>query len=125
MENGHHAREEYLGLQISVRECGDVSILDLRGRSTIDDGESDLLSGHLKKLVDTGARKLLLNLADLTKIDSSAVSVMVEAYISLKRQGGELKLLSPCGRVLEVLRVFRLLDALPSFDDETQALASF
>jgi hypothetical protein len=48
-----------VGLQISIRECGDVSILDLRGRSTIDDGESDLLSGHLKKLVDTGVRKLL------------------------------------------------------------------
>jgi hypothetical protein len=58
-----------VGLQILVRECGDVSILDLRGRSTIDDGESDLLSGHLKKFVDNGVRKLLLNLADLTKID--------------------------------------------------------
>jgi hypothetical protein len=58
-----------VGLQILVRECGDVSILDLRGRSTIDDGESDLLSGHLKNLVNNGVRKLLLNLADLTKID--------------------------------------------------------
>lgn len=65
-----------MGLQILVRECGDVSILDLRGRSTIDDGESDLLSGHLKKFVDNGVRKLLLNLADLTKIDSSCISII-------------------------------------------------
>jgi anti-anti-sigma factor len=114
-----------VGLQISIRECGDVSVLDLRGRSTIDDGESELLSKHLHDLAANGKRKVLLNLVNLTQMDSSGVSVIVETYVSLKRQGGELKLLGPCGRVLEVLTVFRLLDALPSFEDETQALASF
>ncbi len=68
-------------------------------------------------------RKLLLNLANLTQVDSSGV--IVAAYVYLKRQGGDLKLLCPCGRVLEVLTVFRLLDAIPSFEDEAQALASF
>jgi len=58
-------------------------------------------------------------------VDSSGVGVIVAAYVSLKRQGGDLKLLCPCGRVLEVLTVFRLLDTIPSFEDETQALASF
>jgi anti-sigma B factor antagonist len=114
-----------VGLEISIRECGDVSILDLRGRSTVGDGESELLSTHLRDLTANGKRKLLLNLVNLTQVDSSGASVIVETYVSLKRQGGELKLLAPCCRVLEVLRVFRLLDALPSFDDETQALASF
>ena len=114
-----------MGLQISVRECGDVSILDLRGRSTIDDGESDLLSSHLKKSVDNGVRKLLLNLADLTKIDSSGISIIVETCASLRRRGGDLKLLCPSGRVLEVLNVFRLLEVIPSFENEAQALASF
>ena len=70
-------------------------------------------------------RKLLLNLADLTQVDSSGIGVIVETYVSLKRQGGDLKLLCPCGRVLEVLTVFRLLDTIPSFEDEAQALASF
>jgi anti-sigma B factor antagonist len=88
-------------------------------------GESELLSEHLRDLTANGKRKMLLNLVNLTQVDSSGVSVIVETYVSLKRQGGELKLLAPCGRVLEVLTVFRLLDALPSFDDETQALASF
>ena len=46
-------------------------------------------------------------------------------YVSVKRSDGELKLLSPRGRVLDVLRVFRLLDVIPSFEDETNALASF
>jgi len=114
-----------VGLQISIRESADVTILDLRGRSTIDGGESELLSSRLKKLVADGVRKLLLNLADLTQVDSSGIGVIVETYVSLKRQRGELKLLCPCGRVLEVLTLFRLLDTIPSFEDEAQALASF
>ena len=108
-----------------MRECGDVSILDLLGRSTIDPGESELLSKHLRDLTATGKRKLLLNLANLSHIDSSGVSIIVEMYVSVKRSDGELKLLSPRGRVLDVLRVFRLLDVIPSFEDETNALASF
>jgi anti-anti-sigma factor len=95
------------------------------GRSTIDAGESELLSKHLRDLTATGKRKLLLNLVNLSHIDSSDVSIIVEMYVSVKRSAGELKLLSPRGRVLDVLRVFRLLDVIPSFEDETNALASF
>ena len=113
-----------IGLQISIRKSGDVTVLELRGRSTID-GESELLSSRLKELVANGVRKLLLNLVNLTQIDTSGVGIIIETYVSLKRQCGELKLLCPCGRVLEVLTVFRLLDTIPSFEDEAQALASF
>ena len=114
-----------MGLQISTRESGDVTILDLRGRSTIDGGESELLSDQLQKLVANGVRKLLLNLADLTQVDSSGVSIIVGSYVSLKRQGGDLKLLCPTGRVLEVLTVLHLLEIIPSFQDEAEGLASF
>ena len=113
-----------IDLQISIRKSGDVTILDLRGRSTID-GESELLSSCLKELVANGVRELLLNLANLTQIDTSGVGIIIETYVSLKRQGGELKLLCRCGQVLEVLTMFRLLDTIPSFEDEAQALASF
>ena len=114
-----------MGLQISIRESADVTILDLRGRSTIDGGESELLGSCLKKLVADGVRKLLLNLADLTQVDSSGVGVIIATYVSLRDQGGDLRLLCPSGRVLEVLRVLHLLEIIPSFGDETQALASF
>lgn len=114
-----------MGLQISIRESGDITILDLRGRSTIDGGESELLSSRLKELVANGVRKLLLNLADLTQVDTSGVGVIIETYISLRDRGGELKLLRPCGRVPEVFRVLRLLEFIPSFEDETQAFVSF
>jgi anti-anti-sigma factor len=120
--SGHGA---IVGLRISIRNSGDVTIVDLRGRSTINGGESELLSNRLRELIAEGVRKLLLNLADLTQVDSSGVAVIIGAYVSLRDQGGELKLLSPCGHVLEVFRVLHLLEVIPSFEDQTQALASF
>jgi anti-sigma B factor antagonist len=114
-----------MGLQISIHESGDVTIMDLRGRSTISGGESELLSGHLQELVAKGVRKLLLNVGNLSQIDSSGVGIIIETYVALKRHGGDLKLLCPSGRVLQVLNVFHLLDIIPSFDDEAEALASF
>jgi len=114
-----------VGLQISIRESAGVTILDLSGRSTIDGGESELLDKQLRKLVASGARKILLNLADLRQVDSSGVSTIVATYISLKRQGGELRILCPRGRVLEVLTLFHLLENISIFEDEAEALGSF
>jgi anti-sigma B factor antagonist len=121
----HELHEGVVGLQISLRKYDDVTILDLRGRSTINGGESELLSSRLQELLANGFRKVLLNLANLTQVDSSGISIIIETYASLKRQTGDLKLLCPRGRVLEVLDVFRLLDTIPSFENETKALASF
>ncbi len=113
-----------MGLQFSIRESGDVTILDLQGRATIG-VDSDLLSGHLEMLIANGARKLVLNLADLTQLDSSGISAISGTYVSLRLQGGSLKLLRPCGRVRAVLQVVHLLDTIPTFEDEAQALDSF
>ena len=120
-----HRTKDSMGLHISIRESGDVTIMDLQGRSTINGGESELLIGHLQELVAKGVRKLLLNIGDLSQVDSSGVSVIVQTYTSLQRRGGDLKLLCPGGRVLQVLTVLHLLEIIPSFDDEAQALASF
>jgi anti-anti-sigma factor len=111
-------------LQISIRECGDVSILDFWGKATIG-RESEFLSKQLHHLFANGQRKVLLNLANLAQIDSSSVSIIVDAYVFLKRQGGALKFLCPSCRVLEVLTVLHLTDAIPIFENEIEALASF
>lgn len=113
-----------MALQISIRTSGDVTILDLQGRATIG-GDCDLLGGHLEKFVANGAQKLLLNMAGLTQLDSSGISAITRTYVSIRDQGGSVKLLRPRGRVRTVLRVIRLLDAIPTFEDEAQALASF
>ena len=113
-----------MGLQISTRESADVTILDLQGRVTIG-VDGDVLNVHLKNLLAKGVRKLLLNLEDVTQLDSSGISAVVGAYVSLSRQGGSLKLLCPCGRVEDVLKVMHVAEFIPTFEDETQALASF
>lgn len=113
-----------MDLQIAIRERGDVSILDLLGKLTMNGGESETLSKRLRDLDVTGKRKLLLNLKNLSLIDSSGVGIVVQTYISLKRSGGELKLIAQ-GRVRDVLRVFRLQTIIPSFEDENDALSSF
>jgi len=118
------AEEDSVGLQISIRDSGDVTILDLHGRVTIG-VDSDLLQVHLKKLVAQGVRKLLLNLEDVTQLDSLGISAVVATHVSLTRQGGSLKLLCPSGRVQDVLRVIHLADFIPTFEDEAQALTSF
>jgi len=111
-----------MGLQISIRESSDVNIVDLLGRST---GESELLSRHLRELIDSGKRKLLLNLTDLAQIDTSGVGVIVHMHVSLTRRGGDLKLLGLRGPVLDVLTVAKLLDVIPNFENETSAVESF
>jgi anti-anti-sigma factor len=113
-----------LGLQISIRKSADVTILDLQGRATIG-RNNDSLNSLLRKLIDEGAQKVLVNLAGLAQVDSSSLSTMVRAFVSLKRQGGSLKFLKPHGNVKLVLETLHLLDAIPHYDDEAQAVASF
>jgi anti-sigma B factor antagonist len=113
-----------VGLQISVRESRDVAIMDLQGRLTTgEDGE--LLSKQLRELIGNGKNRLLLNLVNLTQLDSSGVSIIARTHGSLKRRGGILGLLCPGGHVLDVFRALHLLEVIPSFKDEAEALASF
>jgi anti-sigma B factor antagonist len=113
-----------VGLQVSIRQSADVTILDLQGRATIGRG-NDLLSSHLRKAIGDGARKLLLNLEGVPQLDSSSISTIVRAFVSLEHQGGNLKLLRPRGSVRMVLGTLHLLEAIPSFEDEAEAVASF
>jgi anti-anti-sigma factor len=115
-----------VALQIAIRESGEVTILDLRGRATISDGECDFLRVKLEELLASGVRKLLLNLADLTQVDSAGFSVVAKVCVSLRFQGGDLRFVGPNGgRALMAFKVLRLLDAIPTFDNEKDALASF
>ncbi len=113
-----------MDLQISIRKSGDVTILDLQGKLTVGVGHN-LLNSHLRKLVDSGSGKLVLNLEDVTQVDSSGICAIVRTFVTLRRSGGSLKLLHPRGRVRMVLDVTRLTEVIPMFEDETQALASF
>ena len=114
-----------MALEISIREAADITILDLRGKATISDGESELLRSKLEELIAKGACRFLLNLAELSHVDSSGFSVIVKVCVSLRAQGGDLRFIRPTGRALMAFNVVRLLDLIPTFDHENEALASF
>ena len=115
---------DVVDLQISTRESAGVTIVDLKGRATIGDG-NDRLNSNLREMVANGARNLLLNLVDLTQVDSSSIGTIAATFVTLSRQGGSLKLLCPRDRVLAALGATRLLDHIPTFEDENEALVSF
>lgn len=112
-----------MGLQVSTRQSGDITILDLCGNLL--GSEGDRLRVLLRSLLDIQASKVLLNFTDLRQIDSYGISVVVQAHLSLKKRGGELKLLAPGGQALKALTVLHLLELIPKFEDENKALASF
>ncbi|MGB8523554.1 MAG: STAS domain-containing protein [Candidatus Acidiferrales bacterium] len=111
-------------LEISIRESEGVTIVDLDGRASIGPN-TDRLDRELRKLAAAGVRKILVNLAGLTMIDSSGIATIAGTYVSLAREGGSLKLMRPSDRVREVLTVMRILNSIPTFEDEAAALASF
>jgi anti-anti-sigma factor len=111
-------------LELAKRVVGDVTIVDLSGRCTLGD-ETERLDRELRKIVEGGCRKLLLNLTELLQIDSTGVSVIVASYVSLRRLKGEVKLLHPTGRVQTVLEITHLLQVIPNFQEEAAALESF
>ena len=113
-----------MSLQISIRESDGVTIVDLKGKATIG-VNNDLLNSELRKLVAKGMRNLLLNLEELTQVDSSGIGTIAGTFVSVSRQGGTLKLLRPRGRVRVALEAMKWSDYISTFEDEAQALASF
>ena len=111
-------------LEISSREANGIHFVDVQGRLTIGD-PSEHLSAFMQKLVAEGARKVIVNLNDIPQIDSSGISAIVKLSISLARQGGGLHLVCGEGRVRDALTVTRLVEAIPTYENEAAARASF
>ena len=111
-------------LTIIQRHHQDVTILDLAGNVKI--GEDIVkLRQALRILVTEGEKKILLNLAGISLIDSSGLGELVAGYISLQKIGGELKLLNLTTRVSELMMITKLLTVFDSFEDEDEAIKSF
>ena len=112
-----------MSIKINARQAGDVSILEISGRLTLGEGVSTLrntLSGMAKE----GRKKILLDLGDLTYLDSSGIGVLVASFATLTNQGGQLKLLRLTNRVKDLLLLTKLYTVFEVFDDETSALRS-
>ena len=109
---------------INTRQNGDVCILDVAGKITLGDG-SVVIRDAVKKLVGDGTKKIVLNLGDVTYIDSSGIGELVSAFTSVSNTGGTMKLLNLTKRVKDLLQITKLYTVFEAFDDEASAVASF
>jgi anti-sigma B factor antagonist len=111
-------------LTINSREHEGAAVVDLKGRIVAGD-ECDALRNTLKDLLAGDHPRIVLNMREVTRIDSTGVGMLVEAVINTAKKGGELKLASLPKLVRGVLMVHKLLQAFEVYDSEEQALASF
>jgi anti-sigma B factor antagonist len=111
-------------LKVTPREIGSVTILDLSGPIAL--GESSALFGKaIRELTSNDRTKIILNLRDVSSVDSAGIGELVRAYILVKTRTGEMKLLNPTKKVYDLLDITRLLRVLDVFTDEASALRSF
>lgn len=111
-------------INISERQAGDVTILDLEGKVTIGEG-SVALRNAIRRLLGEGKNKILLNLGSVGYIDSSGIGELVSSFTAVNKEGGSLKLLNLTQKIQDLLAITKLLTVFDTYDDEASALASY
>ena len=111
-------------LSIGQRQARDITVLDLEGDITIGEGASEVHSA-IKRLMEQGKFKILLNLAAVDYLDSAGLGKLIAGYTSLRKEGGELKLLNLTTNVQDVLVITKLVTVFEVFEDEAAAINSF
>ena len=113
-----------MSMKVTTRQVDGVTILDLSGRITLGEG-SVTLRDAVRDALAKGSKHILLNLGDISYIDSSGIGELVSAFTSVKNAGGELKLLNLTSKVRDLLVITKLLTVFDVRDDEAAAVASF
>ena len=111
-------------LDLKERQAGDVTILDMTGDVRIGEGAISLRDS-IRNLADQGKTKVLLNLAGVKYMDSSGVGELIANYTTIKRQGGQLKLLNLTQKIQDLLTITKLLTVFDVYENEADALNSF
>jgi len=111
-------------IKISTRQVEDVTVIDVSGRITLGE-ETSALRQVIRDLINQGKKKIVLNLAEVSYIDSSGVGELVACYTVARNQGGELKLLNLTKKVHDLLQVTKLYTIFDIKDDEYMAVKSF
>ena len=111
-------------LNIRERQAGDVTVLDMEGKITIGEGSVALRSA-IRRLIEEGKKKILLNLAGVSYVDSSGIGELVSSFTTINREGGQLKLLNLTQKIQDLLAITKLLTVFDVYDDEATALNSF
>lgn len=111
-------------MDIVERTVSDVTVLDLKGKMTLGEGD-EMLRDKVNSLLAAGKKKLLLNLEGVPYIDSAGLGEVVRTYTTVSRQGGSLKLLNLTKRIEDLLSITKLLTVFDTFDSEAEAVQSY
>ena len=111
-------------MEIVERTVNDVTVLDLKGKMTLGEGD-ELLKDKINSLLAAGKKKLLLNLESVPYIDSAGLGEVVRTYTTVSRQGGSLKLLNLTKRIEDLLSITKLLTVFDTYDNEAEAIKSY
>jgi anti-sigma B factor antagonist len=108
----------------NTREVGDITVIDMDGRITLGEG-SALVRDLIRESLAKGRRKILMNLAGISYIDSTGLGELVSGYRLVKSEGGDLKLLNLTKKINDLLQITRLYTVFDIHNQESQAIASF
>jgi anti-sigma B factor antagonist len=111
-------------MKATNRQVDGVAVVDMSGRITLGEG-SVVLRDTIRDLIGKGSKKILLNLGDVTYIDSSGIGELVSAFTAVRREGGELKLLKLTKKVHDLLQITKLYTVFDIKDDEATAIQAF
>ena len=111
-------------MQIEERVVNNVTILDLKGKITLGEGD-EALKDKINSLLMQERKRILLNLADVPYIDSAGLGEIVRTYTTVSRQGGQLKLVNLTKRITDLLMITKLLTVFETFESESDALKSY
>jgi anti-sigma B factor antagonist len=109
---------------MTTRQVGDVTVIDAAGRITLGEGAT-IFRDTIRDLATKGGKKLLVNLSEVSYIDSSGIGEMVSGFTTVTNHGGQLKLLGLSKRVKDLLQITKLYTVFEVFDDEASAVRSF
>ena len=113
-----------MSVKLNTRQAGKVTVIDVSGRITLGEGSSAIRE-VVRDLITKGNKKILLNLEDVSYIDSSGIGELVAGYTSLANASGELKLLGLTARMKDLLQITKLYTVFDVHEDETHAVQSF
>jgi len=111
-------------MNITERQVGDVTILDLEGKILLGEGDVQLKQ-HVADLIARGTRRVLLNCQEVPYMDSSGLGEVVRCYTAVKRAGGELKLVNLTKRLVDLFTITKLITVFETYESEEKALKSF
>ncbi len=111
-------------MDVSKRQVGDVTILDLKGRITIGSGDMQLRSA-VQELLNSGATKVLINMQNVSTIDSSGIGELVSVYTTAANRGARLKLTNLPAKVADILTITQLITVFDVYDSEDEGVRSF